>query len=362
MRRTAGVLTTLLLVAGCSAGAAPVESRTAERAPEAARLAAEDGGTVARARTTRFVVAISVDGLNPTAVRRLGPEGAPSLHRMLAAGAGTFAARTARELTQTLPNHTSMLTGRRILGRRGHGVDVNTDPGGTVHDRAGRYVASVFDVVHDHGRRTALYAGKDKFALFDRSWGATHGANDTTGRDNGRDKIDRFVRADADEAVDALVAQLERRPAAFAFLHLADPDQVGHEHGYLGERYLDAVRRTDAHLGRILDTVRADRFLRTRVTVLLTSDHGGRGLHHRNPAKAVNYVIPFIAWGVGVERGAGLYDLNPDRVRPARRTRTAYGGAPPIRNLDLASLATSLLGYGPVPGGLLPGTRPLEVG
>ncbi|MDD9371742.1 MAG: alkaline phosphatase family protein, partial [Acidimicrobiales bacterium] len=90
------------------------------------------------------VVAISMDGLNPRAIRVLGRSRTPNFHRMMRQGASTLNARTARELTLTLPNHTGMLTGRRIDARRGgHGVSFNTDTGTTVHRAAGRYVSSV---------------------------------------------------------------------------------------------------------------------------------------------------------------------------------------------------------------------------
>ncbi|HVQ19387.1 MAG TPA: hypothetical protein VMT27_10190, partial [Actinomycetes bacterium] len=79
-------------------------------------------------------------------------------------------ARTAREQTRTLPNHTGMLTGRRIDDRRGgHGVTFNSDTGTTVHRAAGEYVTSVFDVVHDRGGSTALFTAKKKFALYLRA-------------------------------------------------------------------------------------------------------------------------------------------------------------------------------------------------
>ncbi len=141
------------------------------------------------------MVAISVDGLNPDAIRELGPERAPSFHRLLDEGAGTLNARTAVEMSVTLPNHTGMLTGRRIERKTGHHVDFNEDNHSDVHTEAGAYRSSLFDVVHDRGGRTALYASKDKFALFDRSWGGDRGADDRVGRDHGRDKIDRFVEA-----------------------------------------------------------------------------------------------------------------------------------------------------------------------
>jgi hypothetical protein len=46
-------------------------------------------------------------------------------------------------------------------------------------------------------------------------------------------------------------------------------------------------------------------------------------------------------------------------VRPGTG-RPGYGSEPPIRNLDLASTVTTLLGYPAVPGGLA-GVRPLSV-
>ena len=73
-----------------------------------AREAAPDA-----AARVRHVVAVSVDGLNPRAIRELGHRRSPVLHRLRAHGAGTLNARTARELTVTLPNHTGMVTGRR---------------------------------------------------------------------------------------------------------------------------------------------------------------------------------------------------------------------------------------------------------
>jgi hypothetical protein len=65
------------------------------------------------------VVAISVDGLNSRAIRVLGPSKAPTFHRLMRQGAYTLNARTEREDTLTLPNHTGMFTGRRVDARHG---------------------------------------------------------------------------------------------------------------------------------------------------------------------------------------------------------------------------------------------------
>ena len=304
-------------------------------------------------------MAISIDGLNPDAIRQLGVARTPALHRMMAEGASTLNARTAYERTETLPNHTGMLTGRRVLSSRGHHIDFNVDNGGTVHEEAGRYATSLFDVVHNRGGRTALYSAKEKFALYDRSWGPEHGAEDPVGADHGTDKIDHYYLGTSRGITDKVVRRLETDPLEAMFLHIALPDRAGHEFGFMGTRYLDAVERSDRLVGKVLDAVTAQ-YLRNRVTVVLTSDHGGAKVGHYDADSLANYRIPFLAWGAGVARGTDLYELNSERTDPGTG-RPHYRDAPPIRNTDLASLVTTLLGHRAVPGGQLRGTTPLSL-
>ena len=86
----------------------------------------------------------------------------------------------------------------------------------------------------------------------------------------------------------------------------------------------------------------------TSVTVVLTADHGGLGRSHSDPALAVNYTVPFLAWGVGVTPGTDLYAINPTYTDP-KRAQTTYADAP-IRNGDVANLALDLLELPAVPG------------
>ncbi|WP_278256638.1 alkaline phosphatase family protein [Nocardioides convexus] len=83
-------------------------------APAAERAGSSEARQVAAAAADLRVVAISLDGLNPTAITRLGAARLPNLYRLLREGAGTLNARAQIEQTVTLPNHTSMVTGRRI--------------------------------------------------------------------------------------------------------------------------------------------------------------------------------------------------------------------------------------------------------
>ena len=295
------------------------------------------------------VVAISIDGLNPTAIRQLGRSGAPNFYRMIDQGTGTLNARTMFSHTATLPNHVSMVTGRQVTQTGGHGVTFNTDNGSTVQATAGEPVASVFSVVHDAGGRTALYAAKTKFDLIDRSWNASSGEPDRVGSDQGQDKIDIYLQAEEQTLTAALRTQLTNEPPAFALLHLALPDSAGHAQGFMSDPYVTSVADVDVLLGQVLDTIETDPYLSSHTTVLLTADHGGNGVTHTDPRRRANYRIPFLTWGTGVAEGANLYVRNDDRRDPGR-TRPSHIGKQPVRNAEISNLATDLLGLPAVPG------------
>ena len=329
-RRTLAAVAVLgLAVTACSATEPPSRGAIATRSGQPAAAAAT---------TVTTVIAISLDGLNPRAIRLLGAERAPTLHRLIDEGASTLNARTEREQTNTLPNHTGMVTGRRIdAAKGGHGVVWNDDrlEPRTVQEAAGHPVGSVFSVVDSPERDTAMFASKQKFSLFERSWPA--GIDRSVIRANNT-RLVRLVRAD--------IADHDR---AFRFVHLSMPDVAGHAHGFMSSEYLDAVARTDTLVGRILARVEHHGDLADHTVLMVTADHGGRGVSHRDETKLYNYRIPFLVWGAGVAAGEDLYDLNPDYADPGKK-RTRYAGDQPVRNGDVANLATDLLGLKAVSG------------
>jgi hypothetical protein len=364
MRRALGTVAcaAALLLAGCGSdepAATPAPSSTPTTAPAAPQATPPPppppsaspqapGPAPDRPKPPRRrdVLAISIDGLNTRALAGLEPDSA--FGRLLREGAATLNARTEVEQTVTLPNHTGMLTGRRIeAAEGGHGVTWNDEYAGrTVPGPDGNGVASVFDVVHDAGGTTALFAGKDKFATFDRSW---------------PDAIDEFeIDADADALVDDAVSDLTTAQRRFTFLHLELPDVAGHASGWMSPAYLDAVAETDRLLGELLDTVDVTPRLSKRLVVVLTADHGGSPgeKDHDDASDVEDYRIPFVVWGRGI-RPVDLYELNPDYADPGT-SQPAYDGTQPVRNGDLANLVTELLGLGPVPGSELDAHQDLD--
>lgn len=293
---------------------------------------------VAQKADAESVIAISIDGMSVAAVRKLGRAQLPNLYRFMRAGASTTNARTEREMTVTLPNHTGMVTGRRIdAATGGHGVTWNDDrpTPGTVQAAAGHDVGSVFTVVDAAGGSTALFAAKTKFGLWQRSW---------------PDAIDRTtINENNSVLVDQLVADLDQ-DRDFRFLHLSPPDVAGHARGWMSKPYLRAVRQSDALVGRVVKAVNADPARRAGTTILLTSDHGGHGLSHDKATLLDNYRVVFMARGVAVDRGVDLYAINPTYQDPGTR-RTVYGmKRPPVRNGMIANLALDLLDLPAVEG------------
>lgn len=310
-----------------------------------------------------MVVMISVDGLNPQAIGMLGPAGAPTLHRIIADGVSTLNARSVVELTRTLPNHSSMMSGRQVALPDGHGVTFSEDNGATIHASAGEYVASVFDVVHDRGGSTVLYAGSPKFDFFDRSWSAENGGMDLSGPDDdGTDKIDEYLRAAGSVTTAALLARLSTDPPTYSFIHYAATDGAGHASGFLSAQYLAAVTEVDGQIGQLLDAIAGDADLAGRTTVILTSDHGGSGFEHSDPTNPVNYTVPFMAWGAGVAIGADLYELNPDRLDPGPTQPPYTAWLAPIRAAEAANLALDLLGLEPITSSVFDADQSLTLG
>lgn len=347
----AATLGALVLVVSGALPASSVVGTPAEvgRAPAPTEAPSPTGTpTPAPTAPVTTVVAISIDGLNPTALSRLGTAGTPNLHRLLASGASTLNARSAFELTITLPNHTGMVTSRRVnAAKGGHGVTWNDDrlTPNTVQAAAGEEVESVFTQVHDAGLATSLFAAKTKFSLWQRSW---------------PDAIDQVTINENNAAlVKSFRADLAT-PRAFRFLHLSLPDRAGHASGFMGQRYLGAVRRTDKLLGRVLAGVDASAEAGT-TAVVLTSDHGGIGPNHADRSLLANNRILFAVRAPGVGAGTDLYALNSDYRNPGKR-RPGYGAArQPVRNAALGNLSLDLLGLAPIPDSGINTAQDLDV-
>lgn len=319
----------------------------------------------------QHVIFISCDGTRSDAITAFGPQHTPTFHRFRKEGAFTDNARTDVDHTTTLQNHTSMITGRPVMGEMGHQWTDNGNPklGQNLHRNRNQYLASVFDVAHDHGLKTALYGSKTKFSLYDVSYDAQRGAPDRTGPDNGKDKIDVCVVSGVTNSlVDKLVGELKSgNPPQFVMLHLSNPDAAGHDSGWniksKNSDYMQSIAMVDTLIGRVVAAVESSDRLRGNTTLIVTADHGGRvgTKGHEQPREPENFTIPFYVWGAGVAKGADLYALNRGTRQDPGKSNSGEG-IPPIRNGEAGNLALQILGLPAIPGSVLNAGQDLVIG
>ena len=333
----------------------------------------------AGAAQVSHVIQMSLDGLGAKYLQFYvtnAPAQFPNFRRLMAEGAFTFNARCDVDLSETIPNHASIFTGRPVLQPAGasntvhHGYNVNFPPAGDTFHISGNanvpYKSSFFDVAHDFGLTTALYAGKTRIGICDRSYDGTNGALDFINTDNGRDKIDFASVPAADisgtsisNGVTPLIQDLaltNALPKRYSFIHIAEPDLTGHSANWGTPAWSNAVRNVDAQVGRILNAIDAHPALSNRTALIVSADHGGGGVSRNGHTEAyhiTNYTIPFFLRAPGIPAGADLYPLFANRGNPGTN-RTDYNTQPqPIRNGDGGNLALGLLGLPPIPGSFM---------
>jgi len=314
-------------------------------------------------------IEISVDGLGSVYLQPMIEKGAlPNVGRFQSEGAWTNNARNDDDLTVTLPNHTTMMTARSVKGPDGHHWTHNTDPakGETLHNQKhhdGSYIASVFDVAHDHGLRTALMSGKTKFSLYRDSYDSKNGAASRIAPDHGRSKIDLYVYdKNCESMTTTFLAAMKEKPFQYVFLHYADPDSAGHAYGWGSAAYQEAVRKVDTQLGRIFDWIEGSPEFHGKTTIFLTADHGGLDHNHANNLLPQVYTIPVYVWGCDSAVGKDLYELNTaTRRNPGSGHPLHTDAMQPIRNGDGANLALKLLGLSPIPGSTINSHQDLAI-
>lgn len=313
--------------------------------------------------TVEHTILISVDGLASRYLEEAIAAGnAPSFQHLQQTAAWTHNARTDKMYTITLPNHACMLTGLPVWSApgfepfRAHFYTSNSDPqlNQVLHTQrlpARSYTPSAFDVVHDHGLTTALFASKTKFSLFATSYNGA-GRQDEIGSDNGTNKIDKVViDTNTLQLVDALENALLTEPANFTFVHLHDTDSVGHSLGWGSPGYLATIAQIDGLLARVLEAIDSGP-LADRTALIVTTDHGGVGTGHFDAEDPLIFQIPFYVRAPGVTPG-DAYAAFENRFDPGAVNPEYREPEQPVRNGDSGNLALFLLGLPPIPESII---------
>ena len=139
----------------------------------------------------------------------------------------------------------SLLSGRRVFPKAGgHGVGSKKTLPSTVHDSAGQYVSSLFDLAHNNSARTMFASSRQETQLVLRSWNRKSGGKDPYGVDDGTAKIDRFkIMRDDSKSVGWWRDTIERKPAELSVIELSGVLKAGQDGGFKGQAYQKAVRK-----------------------------------------------------------------------------------------------------------------------
>jgi len=198
---------------------------------------------------------------------------------------------------QTLPSHSSMLTG---LYPAGHGVREN-----------GRYLEErqpvVAERLHAAGYRTAAFVSA--FALA-RRFGLGRGF-DVYDEDFGSDRAERTAKETTDR-VEAYLAQWGAGAPLFLWVHYYDPHYPytppePYRTRYAKNPYLGEVASMDEQLGRLVQAF--EQRVSGPKAIILVADHGeGLGDHgemqHGNLLYQATMHVPLVIVGPGVPAGA----------------------------------------------------------
>jgi arylsulfatase A-like enzyme len=260
----------------------------------------------ASAVLSRNVIVVSIDGLRADAIASAN---ARTLARLLAEGSGTIEAQTVMP-SRTLPSHASMLTG---VVPETHGITWNsdkTDEFGVVS------VPTVFELAHQVGYHTAAFFSKKKFNHLLRE-----GSLDES-------RVPRFGVVPASRTVGEAIQYLRRKKPNLLFVHIAEPDFMGHRMGWMSLGYRWGVREADAAVAALLSAA-TETFGAGNFTLLVTADHGGHGRDH-GTEEVMDTTIPWISYGQGIRLG---HRITGD-----------------VRTMDTAATVLRVLGI-PVPTG-----------
>lgn len=222
------------------------------------------------------VVLFSLDGCRPDA---LDQAATPVIDRLRREGAWTGRARTVMP-SITLPCHTSLFYSAYPTQ---HGITTNDwtplDPP----------LPSLIEVISDNGYETAAFYTWEQLRDM-----APPGTLDLC-------VYHRFTIPNFERLGRVAAQEIARLRPTFAFVYLEATDAAGHRYGWMSPGYLEAVVKSDAIIGEVMQALDAAGDLGETVFIVM-ADHGGHDHGHGTDAPE-DMTIPWLAWGAGIRRG-----------------------------------------------------------
>ena len=127
---------------------------------------------------------------------------------------------------------------------------------------------------------------------------------------------------------DAAIGYINENNADLTFLYLGYPDEAGHAHGWMSEKYMHAMENSWENIARIMEAIPKD------YAVIITADHGGHD-HTHGTDSPEDMTIPLIFAGAERELIGNLEEVNIIDIAP---TVAALAGIEPNSDWEGKSL------------------------
>lgn len=241
----------------------------------------------AQVKKAKHIILIGCDGLGAYGVA----EGdMPNLRKLMNDGSSSLKARSVLPSSSAV-NWASMIMGAgpTFHGYTEWGSKTPEIPSVTTMEYG--LFPSIFSVIRDqkpNAKTAAIY-----------SWGGI-------GYLIEKKAIDFVIPTDDndDAAIDEAVKTIKEQKPLFTFVHLDEPDGVGHNIGHRTPEYYAELKNVDNRIGRIVQAVK-DAGIEDETIIIVSSDHGGTGKGHGG--KTLDEVlIPWVIAGPGVVKGLEL--------------------------------------------------------
>jgi len=110
-----------------------------------------------------------------------------------------------------------------------------------------------------------------------------------------------------DFCVDTAASVIKKQKPLFTFIHVSQPDGVGHNIGHRTPAYYEELQKVDARIGKIVQAVK-DAGIENETIIMVTADHGGINKGHGG--KSLDEIqIPWIINGAGVKKNHEIKDV-----------------------------------------------------
>lgn len=232
------------------------------------------------------VVLVLVDGMRPDALKNI-----EKAQEMMKNSAYTLNAQTVMP-SMTLPCHMSLF---HSVDPARHGTATN------IYAPQVRPINGLCEVLRKHGKKCAFFYNWEELRDLSRpqSLSFSYFCNQY---DFGYTESNVLVAKAAAE-------HLAENTTDFTFVYLGETDEVGHDRGWMGEEYLNAVGRSWDLIEKIAASLTEDDVL------MVTADHGGHERTHGHNVPE-DMTIPLIIKGKGFASGSQLSNVSIKDIAP----------------------------------------------